>query len=190
MAIRMHDDEVEVGDGLVRDLLAAQLPDLADRPLTRVEPWGTDNATWRLGSDLVVRLPRIHWATGQIEREAIWLPRLAPHLPVAVPEPVAIGEPGCGYPYRWAVHRWIPGEGAALDRVDDPVSFARDLAAVVAGLQGVSTEGAPPAHNRARPLHDYDAATRAAIDAASNLAGAPRSTRRAPHSRTTWAPIR
>lgn len=139
------------------------------RPLTMVEPWGTDNAIWRLGDDLAVRLPRIHWATGQIDREAEWLPRLAPHLPVAVPEPVAIGEPGDGYPYRWALHRWIPGEGASLDRVDDPVVFALDLAEVVAKLQAVPTDGAPSACNRARPLHDYDESTRRAIDGASHL---------------------
>jgi aminoglycoside phosphotransferase (APT) family kinase protein len=165
----MHDEEVEVDDALVRRLLATQIPDLADRPLTMVEPWGTDNAIWRLGGDLVVRLPRVHWATGQINREATWLPLLAPHLPVAVPEPVAIGEPGLGYPYRWAVHRWIPGEGAALDRIADPATFALDLAEVVRRLQAVPTEGAPSARNRARPLHTYDEPTRWAIDNASHL---------------------
>src|SRR5688572_22815211 len=135
--IRMHDDEVVVNETLVRRLLASQMPDLADRPLTMVEPWGTDNGIWRLGDDLVVRLPRIEWATGQVDREAIWLPRLAPHLPVAVPEPIAVGEPGHGYPYRWAVHRWIPGDGVAIDRFDHPVTFALDLADVVRKLQAL-----------------------------------------------------
>lgn len=169
MPVRMHDDEVAVDELLVRRLLRAQFPDLADRPLTIVEPWGTDNAVWRLGNDLVVRLPRIAWATGQIEREATWLPRLAPHVPVALPEPVAIGEPGDGYPYPWAVHRWLPGEGAALDRIGDPGSFALDLAHVVRALQAVPTDGAPPATNRARPLEAYDDATRMVIDRASYL---------------------
>ena len=165
----MHPDEVHLDDVLVRRLLAAQMPHLTDRPLTLVEPWGTDNAIWRLGDDLVVRLPRMHGATGQVEREATWLPRLAPHLPVAVPEPVAIGEPSDAYPYRWAVHRWIPGEGAALDRIDDPVTFAVDLAHAVRKLQAVPTDGAPSARNRARPLHEYDESTRRAIDRASHL---------------------
>lgn len=169
MPIRMHNEEVEVDDSLVRHLLASQMPGLADRRLTMIEPWGTDNAIWRLGDDLVVRLPRIHWATGQIEREATWLPRLAPHLPVAVPEPVAVGVPGDGYPYRWAVHRWIPGDGASLERVDSPVTFSLDLADVVRRLQAVPTDGAPSARNRARPLHEYDESTRQAIDSASHL---------------------
>lgn len=169
MSTRMHDDEVEVDDALVRRLLTGQMPDLAERPLAKVEPWGTDNGIWRVGDDLVVRLPRIGWATKQIELEATWLPGLAPHLPVAVPEPVAIGEPGEGYPYRWAVHRWIPGEGATLDRVEDPVMFAVELASVVRNLQAVSTDGAPSPYNRARPLRDYDDSTRSAIDRASHL---------------------
>jgi aminoglycoside phosphotransferase (APT) family kinase protein len=165
----MHDDEVEVDEELVRRLVATQMPDLADLPLTLVGPWGTDNAVWRLGDDLVVRLPRIRWATGQIEDEATWLPRLAPYLPVAVPEPVAVGEPGHGYPYPWAVHRWLPGEAATLERIDDPVTFALDLAEVVRALRAMPTDGAPAARGRARPLAEYDSSTRRAIAGAGHL---------------------
>ena len=176
----MHDDEVDVSAELVRALLAEQFPELgaeADWALTIVEPWGTDNAIWRLGDDLVVRLPRMAWAVDQVERDAAWLPRLAPHLPVAVPEPVAVGRPGCGYPYPWAIHRWLPGAGAALDRIDDAEAFARDLAATVLALQAVPAEGAPPARNRARPLDRYDADTRRAIASAAHLIDADAATR-------------
>lgn len=165
----MHEGEVEVNDELVRSLLGSQMPSIAHLPLVIVEPWGTDNAIWRLGSELVVRLPRIHWAAGQVELEALWLPRLAPNLPVAIPEPFAMGIPSNDYPYRWAVHRWIPGEGAALDRIDDPVTFALDLAKAIRMLQGVSTTDAPSATNRARSLAEYDEATRAMIRRASHL---------------------
>jgi aminoglycoside phosphotransferase (APT) family kinase protein len=165
----MHQDEVEVDEALVHRLLARQLPDLATRALSVVEPWGTDNAIWRVGDDLVVRLPRIAWAAGQVERDAAWLPRLAPYLPVGVPEPIAIGEPDCGYPYRWAVHRWLPGHGATLPRIDDPVGFAIDLSQVVRALWTVPADGAPPASNRARPLQSYDESTLRAIEGAAHL---------------------
>jgi aminoglycoside phosphotransferase (APT) family kinase protein len=165
----MHEGEIEVDDALVSSLLSSQMPSLAHLPLVLVEPWGTDNAIWRLGSEFVVRLPRIHWAAAQVELEALWLPRLAPHLPVPIPEPVAIGEPGDDYPYRWAVHRWIPGSGAALDRIDDPVTFALDLANAIRLLQSLPTADAPPATNRARPLAEYDEATRGMIGRASHL---------------------
>jgi aminoglycoside phosphotransferase (APT) family kinase protein len=175
--VRMHDDEVEVDEALLRRLLRAQFPDLAEEPLRIVEPWGTDNAIWRVGDDLVARLPRIGWATGQIGREATWLPVLAEHLSVPVPEPVAVGEPGEGYPYRWALHRWLPGEPASPERISDPVRFALDLAAVVRELASVPPDGAPRARNRARPLSEYDEATRAAIAAAAHLIDADAATR-------------
>ena len=169
MRQRMHDDEIEVDEALVRRVLATQFPDIADRQLIMVEPWGTDNAIWRLGPDLVLRFPRIHWATDQVEHEATWLPRLAPFLPTAVPEPIAIGEPGCGYPYRWAVHRWLPGDAATLSRMDDPVRFALDLAGVVRALHTVPTDGAPAARNRARPVQAYNDEALGAIEYASKL---------------------
>jgi aminoglycoside phosphotransferase (APT) family kinase protein len=164
MTIPMHEDEIGVDEALVRNLLRSQMPALAELPLVAVEPWGTDNAIWRLDSDLVIRLPRIYWAAGQVDFEAQWLPVLAPDLPVAIPEPIAIGEPSEEYRYRWAVHRWIPGQGAALDRMDDPTTFALALAEVVRMLQAVSTSDAPPAQNRARPLAEYDEETRSLID--------------------------
>ncbi len=169
MRVRMHADELPIDEALVRRLLVEQMPEFAHRPLAIVEPWGTDNAVWRLGEDLVIRLPRIHRAAGQIEFEAMWLPRLAPYVPVAVPEPVAVGVPAVGYPCRWAVHRWVPGEGAAFDRLDDPVRFASDVADVILRLQTAPTDGAPSASNRARPLQEYDEPTRGAIERASHL---------------------
>jgi aminoglycoside phosphotransferase (APT) family kinase protein len=89
----MHDDEIAVDVELVARLIAAQYPRWSGLALRPVEPWGTDNAIWRLGEDPVVRLPRIAWAKEQPAKEAKWLPILAPHLPVAIPEPVALGRP-------------------------------------------------------------------------------------------------
>ena len=166
---RMHADETPVDERLVRRLLADQAPEFADRALRRVEPWGTDHGIWRLGDDLVVRLPRIGWAATQPDKEARWLPVLARHLPVAAPTPVFVGDPGHGYPFRWAVHRWLPGTLAGPSSIDDPARFAHDLAAVARSLWAVPTNDAPPAHNRARPLADYDDVTRRAIEAAAPL---------------------
>ncbi|MFF4014636.1 aminoglycoside phosphotransferase family protein [Streptomyces sp. NPDC001843] len=102
-----------------------------------------DNATFRLGEDLSVRLPRYpHWA-GQVEREHRWLPVLAPHLPLTVSQPVARGEPGEDYPYPWSVYRWLPGEQAATESLADPVGAARDLAGFITALQAVDATGGP-----------------------------------------------
>ena len=81
--MRMHSDEVATDVGLVRRLVAAQFPEWAALPVEPLEPWGTDNALYRLGRDKIVRLPRIEWAAGGVDKDAEWLPRLAPLLPVA-----------------------------------------------------------------------------------------------------------
>ncbi|MGH9093444.1 MAG: phosphotransferase, partial [Acidimicrobiales bacterium] len=106
---RLHRDEVEVDAALAGVLVAGQFPRWAGLPLRRVASTGTDNVVFRLGHDLALRLPRVHWAVAQVDREWSWLPRLAPHLPVPVPVPVARGGPGAGYPYPWLVSRWVEG---------------------------------------------------------------------------------
>ena len=176
MPIRMHDHEVDVDEALVRRLLESQLPELAQASLSIVEPWGTDNAVWRLGDELVVRLPRIAGAQGQVDKEARWLPIIATHLSIPVPEPVAAGDPEFGYPYRWAVHRWIVGHGARTDRMNAPTAFASDLAGAVRELQRMPTSGAPPARHRACSLIEYDEPTRRAIAGAAHLIDADAAT--------------
>jgi len=141
----MHDDEVEVSDPLVARLVAGQFPGWAGLPLRRVASSGTDNALYRLGDELAMRLPRRPAASAQVMREHHWLPRLAPFLPLPVPEPLEMGEPGEGYPWAWSVYRWLPGENAALDRLDDAHAAAADLAGFVRALQAVDPADAPSA---------------------------------------------
>ncbi|GMU39709.1 MAG: phosphotransferase [Chloroflexota bacterium] len=159
----------------MRRLLAAQFPAWAALPLTRVEPGGTDNVIFRLGDEMSVRLPRRPSAAREdkFNKERDWLPRLAPRLPLAVPEALAAGEPGEGYPCRWAVHRWVAGEPAERDRIGDPHRAARDLAAFVVAMRGVDATGGPTpgAHNSFRgvPLRQRDRAMREAIAASTGL---------------------
>ncbi|WP_329334513.1 aminoglycoside phosphotransferase family protein [Streptomyces sp. NBC_01352] len=128
---------------LVRRLLAAQFPRWARLPLSPVRQSGMDNATFRLGTGLSVRLPRYaHWA-GQVEREHRWLPYLAPHLPLPVSEPVAQGEPGEDYPYPWSVYRWIEGDTATTEGLVDPVGTACDLAGFIKALRSIDATGGP-----------------------------------------------
>ena len=162
-AAKMHDDELETDASLVGRLLAAQFTHWADLPIEPVQSSGTDNAIYRLGDDMAVRLPRIHWATGQPELEHEWLPRLAPHLPLAIPVPLAQGAPGEGYPWQWSIHRWLGGETATLERIADPDSFAKELAEFVTALQRIDAKDGPPA-GRGVPLAMRDAPTRAAIE--------------------------
>jgi aminoglycoside phosphotransferase (APT) family kinase protein len=166
---RMHADEIDTDASLVRRLLAAQFPQWADLPIEPVHSAGTDNAIYRLGRDMAVRLPRIHWATGQVDKEHQWLPRLAPLLPLIIPVPLAKGEPAEGYPWQWSVYRWLEGENATIERIADPLQAATVLAQFVAALQRIDPTGGPPSgpHNffRGVPLETRDSHTRTAIEA-------------------------
>jgi len=139
---RMHDDELELDDGLVRRLLADQFPEWAELPLRRIEPSGTDNAIFRLGDGLSVRLPRRRGPTGAGSKELEWLPRLAPLLPVEIPLPVAQGGPSGDYPWFWEIHTWVDGETVPVEEID-AIRAAHDLAVLVAVLQRIDTAGAP-----------------------------------------------
>jgi aminoglycoside phosphotransferase (APT) family kinase protein len=134
---------VLIDTGLVRRLLAAQFPQWAQLPLSPVPLSGMDNATFRLGEELSVRLPRFERWVGQVEREHRWLPRLAAQLPLRVPEPVAQGRPGEGYPYPWSVYRWLEGETATPQGLADPAEAALQLAEFITALHKIDPTGGP-----------------------------------------------
>lgn len=166
---KMHADEVHTDVALVSALLAAQFPRWAELPIDPVPSSGTDNALFRLGSNMVVRLPRIHWAVEQVAKEQRWLAALAPHLPLAIPTPLALGEPDLGYPWHWSIYHWLDGEAVTPASMADRKRAAIDLAGFLAALQRVdATDGPPPGphnSNRGEALAERDASTRQAIAA-------------------------
>ncbi len=158
---KMHDDEVATDAALVRRLLAAQFPQWADLPIAPVPSAGTVNAIYRLGEDMVVRLPRVERWASDTEMEARWLPKLAPYLPLAIPAPRGVGAAGEGYPFPWSVYRWLEGVDATVEPIADLSAAAADLAAFVVALRAVDLAGLPP--SRRGPLAKRDADTRKAI---------------------------
>lgn len=161
----MHRANIDLD--LVARLVKAQFPRWADLPIKCIEPSGWDNRSFRLGDQMVVRLPSAAHYSAQVEKEQRWLPILARDLPFAVPLPLALGQPGEGYPWHWSVYSWIKGETVALHRLPDSREFARSLAAFLVALQRIdaSLGPAPGDHNfyRGAPLEHYDRETREAI---------------------------
>jgi aminoglycoside phosphotransferase (APT) family kinase protein len=163
-ATKMHAGEIETDAALVRRLLAGQFPHWAGLPIDLVTSYGTDHDIYRLGDHLAARLPRIGWATGQAAKEAQWLPKLAPHLPLALPVQLAMGHPAEGYPFDWSVYEWLPGENAN-GTIGDLDQAAADLAGFVTALRQVDVTGAPPRppHGRGGPLAESDEQVRRSI---------------------------
>ncbi|EOD70120.1 aminoglycoside phosphotransferase family protein [Amycolatopsis vancoresmycina] len=144
-----------VDPALVRRLLRAQFPRWADLPVTPLASGGTVNAVFRLGDDLTVRLPR---TAEDVAGEARILGALD-GLPVAVPAVVALGEPGEGYPWPWAVHGWLDGSPAVEGRAGPA---ARELAEFVLALRANTVDG--PRAYRGKALSTVDGATLQAIE--------------------------
>ncbi len=161
--------KVDINVSLVGRLVTAQFPQWADLPIKPVEFDGWDNRNFRLGEDMSVRLPSAECYSGQVEKEQRWLRRLAPLLPLSIPVPLSMGVPADGYPWHWSVYRWLEGESATIERIDDLHRFATTLARFLAALQQIDPAGGPPPgqHNffRGGPLAIYDAETRDAIAA-------------------------
>ncbi|MFR9780742.1 aminoglycoside phosphotransferase family protein [Micromonospora sp. MS34] len=149
----------DVDVALVRRLVVAQFPEWAALPVRPVPVGGWDNHTFRLGEDMLVRLPSAAAYALAVEKEQRWLPVLAPHLPLPIPVPLALGEPGAGYPHPWSVYRWLGGAPASAAAIVDLDRFAITLADFLAALQQVDPRGGPTPgqHNwfRGGPLRTY-----------------------------------
>lgn len=163
MTLRLHVDELQIDEDVVRRLVADQLPEYSGASVRRLAASGSSNALFRLGDDLLVRLPRQPGGSATLLKEARWLPQLRDSLPVAVPEVIAVGEPGQGYPEHWSVVRWIDGEHPT---VAGPAAGSRDgLAHDLAGLLNALRQlEVPPEARHDAALRSYRAASLTAID--------------------------
>jgi aminoglycoside phosphotransferase (APT) family kinase protein len=124
--------DIRVDEPLVRALLREQHPDLAGELQLVANGW--DNAIYRLGDDLAVRLPRRDVAAHLVAHEQRWLPYLADGLPVTVPVPVRVGAPSATFRWPWSVVRWVEGVDGADVTASERTSLAVALARFVTAL--------------------------------------------------------
>ncbi|GAA4373367.1 aminoglycoside phosphotransferase family protein [Paeniglutamicibacter cryotolerans] len=151
--------DVDTGPGVVRELLAEQHPDLSGRELEFAGD-GWDNAVYRLGEELAVRLPRRANAHSLLLNELRWLPFLAPRLPLPVPGALWQGRPSAGYPYHWAIVPWFEGVSAASVPALGRDAYAVDLARFLRALHVPAPADAPFNPVRGVPLATRDEAVR------------------------------
>ena len=177
--MRMHADQADITPGTVARLVAGQFPQWHDLPVRAVASHGTVNALFRLGDEIVLRFPlRPSLDAGMRDKlaaEQDTARRVAAHVPVPVPEPVGLGEPGEGYPGPWTAYRWIPGETASDERIADPEAFACDLAGFVSALHAMDTGGRTwNGRTRGGPLRLRDEPVRRALAESARLADTAR----------------
>jgi aminoglycoside phosphotransferase (APT) family kinase protein len=170
----MHSDQVDITVDDVARIVAEQVPEWRSLSLRVVPSHGTVNALFRLGDEIVLRFPLKPSRSGEFRAglvaEQEHARRIAPHVPLLVPEPLAIGEPSDIYPGPWTAYRWIPGETASHRTVDDFDALARDLAEFVRALHAIDTGGRQwSGSGRGGPLRPYDDDVRRALAASTHL---------------------
>jgi aminoglycoside phosphotransferase (APT) family kinase protein len=157
---------MEIDVVLVSKLIASQFPEWANLPITAVAESGWDNRTFHLGNEMSVRLPSGEEYERQVEKEQKWLPKIAPHLPLPIPAPIAMGMPSEIYPWNWSIYKWLDGVSANQLELteDDLVTIAAQLAQFLIAFHKFDADGAPAPglHNWWRAAHTsvYDADTR------------------------------
>ena len=156
----MHADEVDIDSSLVQDLIAEQFPQWRALSVERVPSAGTDNAMYRLGADMVVRLPRVPRASHAVALEQRWLPHLAPRLPLAVPVPLGLGVPGAGFDMPWSVYSWLPGANVFDEPLTDLTAAAHQLGEFITALRAVDPVDGPLSF-RGDPILSRDTTVRA-----------------------------
>jgi aminoglycoside phosphotransferase (APT) family kinase protein len=181
MTIRLHKNEIAIDIVLVRKLVDSEFPEYSALPLTRLDASGSTNVLFRLGDDLLMRLPRQPGGSVAIDKEHRWLPEIGRHLPVAVPEIVAVGEPAFDFGERWSIVRWLDGELPNACTPDDPptperLRLADDLADVILAIRSINVPGAAitdPALRwyRGRSLAEFDEQTRDYIRKCRSIEG-------------------
>ena len=163
---------ITVDEEVVRRLVAEQFPRWSHLPVAPVPIGGWDNFTFRLGDEMLIRLPSATEYALAVEKERRWLPELARHVRVPIPSPCGNGVPGAGYPHPWSIYRWLDGDRATFGAITDPTQFADDLADFLVCLRTIdAADGPQPGiHNwyRGATLRTYDATTR---DSLAVLAG-------------------
>ena len=161
---KMHENEFEIDELLVRALLKSQCPHWAHLPLKTIESSGTDHALFRLGNAYVVRLPRIDWAVENIEKEYEWLPKIARCVKIPLSEPVFKGNPNPSYPWPWLITKWNDGYNPSFEKENEYELLAKDSADFLNELHGIKLAHGPRSR-RGVPLKERDEETKKAIDA-------------------------
>ncbi len=162
-------DMLEITTQIATALIAEQFPQFAHLPIRPVDHGGRNNCTFHLGYDMSIRLPIAPEYVPQVHKEQEWLPKIAPHLPLPIPAPIALGIPSKSYPWNWSIYKWLEGESANSLEITDAhlETIALQLAQFLNAFHQFDAAGAPTPglHNWWRAAHTsvYDAQTRSLI---------------------------
>ena len=163
----MNDDYINVD--LAYKIIKKQFPEYSHLDIKSVEKQGHDNRTYRIGNDMLIRMPTAESYALKVPKEQELLPKLAKHLSVAIPAPIKMGKPSKDYPYPFSIYKWLDGRSANHITLDEQSleNLAFELATFLKELQAITDEEgpAPGQHNWWRGDHVsiYDSGAREQI---------------------------
>ncbi|MGE3317798.1 MAG: aminoglycoside phosphotransferase family protein [Candidatus Berkiella sp.] len=179
----MHDNnginKINLNIQLAKALISDQFPQYSHLAIRPVEHSGNDNRTFRLGDDMSIRLPSTQDYERQVQKEQTWLPKIAAHLPLPIPKPIAMGVPSKIYPWNWSIYQWLEGDSANTVVLQEThlETIAAQLAKFLNEFHQFDAAGAPTPglHNWWRAAHTsvYDADTKALIETLKDIIDAP-----------------
>ncbi|GAP53072.1 aminoglycoside phosphotransferase family protein [Streptomyces azureus] len=186
--MKMHANQLTVSPETVRTLVDQQFPEWRSLPVRSIAGHGTVNAIFRIGDRFTARFPLesadVESTRRQLESEGEAARELAGRTRFPTPEPVALGEPGAGYPLPWSVQTWLPGIVATDEDPGESVAFARDLADLIGDLRAIDTRGrAFAGTGRGGDLRSHDAWMETCFEHSEQLLDVPR-------LRHLWATLR
>lgn len=164
---KMHEHSLNINEELVIHLLRSQFPKWAHLTVNFIDSHGTDNAIFRLGTNMCIRLPKIEWAANDAMKEQRLLKLLANKLPLAVPSPIELGIPDKRYPWHWSIYNFIDGDNA-LNKKIDLNKAATQMADFLLALRKVDSENAPLSR-RGEPLKTQDHEVQKALNSLAGL---------------------
>ncbi|MCH9770531.1 MAG: aminoglycoside phosphotransferase family protein [Gammaproteobacteria bacterium] len=160
---RMHKNELQITEPLVRSLLCAQCPEWAELEIEPVPSSGTDHALFRVGKNLVARLPRIERAVKNIDKEYEWVPEISKLIKTSVSIPIFKGERQIDYPYQWLILKWNEGVNPNFEKENEYAELAKELANFLNQLHGINLKNGPQSR-RGIPLINQNIKTQKAIN--------------------------
>jgi aminoglycoside phosphotransferase (APT) family kinase protein len=186
--VQMHPNQLPLAVTTVRELVDQQFPAWRGLPIREVASQGTVNALFRIGEALVARFPLepgdVAATRRELESEARAARELLGRTRFRTPQPVALGEPGAGYPLPWSVQTWLPGTAATHEDPGESVGFAHDLAEFIRGVRAIDTRGRTfSGSGRGGELRSHDAWMETCFERSGLLLDVPR-------LRRMWAVLR
>lgn len=160
---------------LAKKLITEQFPEYAQLFITSVESQGHDNRSFRLGNEMLIRIPTKSQYALKVAKEQDLLPKLAPHLSFEIPAPIKMGHPSQDYPYPFSIYKWLQGRSINLidKKTIDLEKLAFNMAKFLKELQAIKDVAGPMPgqHNWWRGSHIsvYDKDAREQIAALSEI---------------------